>query len=206
MNLDELRAVLHTSLAPRGAAWLATSLDLVGRDSTAIRALFPAAGRHCGRGPLAATSPALGGWTIEDAARVVLFAAAVDVADELAGLYRDGSAAEQRALLLGLSHVDVGARGFPLVVEALRSNDPRLVAAAMGDYGAEVLGDAAYRHGVLKCVFMGIPLAGVAGLGKRTDDELVRMMRSFAAERAAAGRPVPDDLLARVPGLSRQDS
>jgi hypothetical protein len=50
---------------------------------------------------------------------------------------------------------------------------------------------------------MGIPLADIAGLDRRTDEELLRMMRSFAAERTAAGRDVPADLL---PLLNEQDA
>jgi len=99
--------------------------------------------------------------------------------------------------------VDTGDAGLELVADALRTNDTRLVTAAMGEYAAEHLDDSAYRHGVLKCVFMGIPLAEVAGLGRRIDEELLRMMRSFAAERTAAGRAVPADLL---PLLNEQDA
>ncbi|TVT48892.1 sugar phosphate isomerase [Amycolatopsis rhizosphaerae] len=194
------------ALSPAGAAWLTASLDRVARDGTAIRTLFPAAGRHCGRGPLGAGSPAFPEWTVDDGARVLLLTTATGVASELADLYHHGSAAEQRAVLRGLSCSDFGDRGLPLVTEALRSNDPRLVATAMGPYAASWLEDSAYRHGVLKCVFMGIPLDAVAGLDEHTDDELIRMMRSFALERTAAGRPVPADLLARLPDLHRQDS
>jgi hypothetical protein len=99
--------------------------------------------------------------------------------------------------------VDGGDAGLALIADALRTNDTRLVTAAMGEYGAARLDDSAYRHGVLKCVFMGIPLASVAGLDRRTDAELLRMMRSFAAERAAAGREIPADLVSLLPELSR---
>jgi hypothetical protein len=47
---------------------------------------------------------------------------------------------------------------------------------------------------VLKCVFAGVPLKAVDGLPERVDDELVRMMTDFAAERTAAGRDIPADL------------
>jgi hypothetical protein len=43
-------------------------------------------------------------------------------------------------------------------------------------------------------VFSGVPLALVDGLPARADQELTRMMTDFAAERAAAGRAVPEDL------------
>jgi hypothetical protein len=170
-------------------AWLEKALHDVAADATALRTLFPGVGRRVGRGP--SETP---GRTVDDLARVELLKAAPGAAAEMPGLYRHGDAAEKRAVLFGLSVVDIGEAGLELVADALRTNDPRLVTAAMGEYAATHLGDAAYRHGVLKCVFMGIPLADVAGLDRRTDEELLRMMRSFAAERTAAGREVPADL------------
>ncbi|WP_036971445.1 EboA domain-containing protein, partial [Promicromonospora kroppenstedtii] len=49
-------------------------------------------------------------------------------------------------------------------------------------------------HAILKLVFQGTSLAAASGLDRRADEELARMARDFAAERRAAGRPVPDDL------------
>jgi len=162
-------------------AWLDEALTKVAADATALRTVFPAVGRRVGR-------------AVADAARVRLLTAAPGAAAEMPGLYRYGDAAEKRAVLHGLSVVDAGDAGIELVADALRTNDTRLVAAAMGEYAATHLDDAAYRHGVLKCVFMGIPLEDVAGLDRRTDEELLRMLRDFAAERTAAGREVPADL------------
>jgi hypothetical protein len=179
-------------------AWLDDALTKVAADATALRTLFPGVGRRVGRGP--SDTP---GWTVDDVARVELLKAAPGAAAEMPDLYRYGDAAEKRAVLRGLSVVDIGGAGLELVADALRTNDTRLVTAAMGEYAAEHLDDSAYRHGVLKCVFMGIPLAEVAGLGRRIDEELLRMMRSFAAERTAAGRDVPADLL---PLLNEQDA
>ncbi len=162
-------------------AWLDKALSDVAADATALRTVFPAVGRRAGR-------------TVADTARVELLKAAPGAAAEMPGLYRYGDAAEKRAVLRGLSVVDTGDAGVELVADALRTNDTRLVAAAMGEYAATHLDPPAYRHGVLKCVFMGIPLDEVAGLDRRTDEELLRMLRDFAAERTAAGREVPADL------------
>ncbi|WP_395245257.1 EboA domain-containing protein [Agromyces sp. MMS24-K17] len=147
-----------------------------------------------------------------------------DAAAELADLYRYGDDAEQRGVLRGLNAaeaagaitgggdaqrrgddageasapvvdaVPVVATGLRLVAEALRSNDPRLVAAALGAFAAARLDQHAWRHGVLKALFMGIPLAAVAGLHARADDELARMAAGLIAERRAAGRSVTDDM------------
>ncbi|WP_410671914.1 EboA domain-containing protein [Amycolatopsis sp. cmx-4-68] len=179
-------------------AWLDEALTKVAADATVLRTVFPGVGRRVGRGP--SDTP---GWTVDDVARVELLKAAPGAAAEMPDLYRYGDAAEKRAVLRGLSVVDIGDAGLDLVADALRTNDTRLVTAAMGEYAAGHLDDAAYRHGVLKCVFMGIPLAEVAGLDRRTDEELRRMLRAFAAERTAAGRDVPADLL---PLLNEQDA
>ncbi len=50
-----------------------------------------------------------------------------------------------------------------------------------------------WRHGVLKCLFVGVPLLGVTDLAVRADAELAAMVRRYIDEREAAGRPVPDD-------------
>jgi hypothetical protein len=52
----------------------------------------------------------------------------------------------------------------------------------------------ALRQGVLKAVFMGLPLDGIAGLDGRADPELARMLAGYAHERVAAGRAVPADI------------
>ena len=77
--------------------------------------------------------------------------------------------------------------GLELVADALRTNDPRLVASALGDFAGAHLDDHAWRHGVLKALFMGVPIDVVARLDDRADDELARMAAGLVAERRAAG-------------------
>jgi hypothetical protein len=204
MTTSAVRHALRDNLSEDAEQWLAESLDAVAADPARIRTLFPAAGRKCGRGPLATEHDELRGWTVDDAVRVSLLSALSTRAlvSEVNELYRYGDAAEKRAVLRGLSEVPIGADGLPLVRDALRTNDTRLVAAALGAYGAEHLDASGYRHGVLKCVFMGIPLADISGLADRADPELTRMLRSFAEERLAAGRPVPADVGLLVPEFS----
>jgi hypothetical protein len=88
----------------------------------------------------------------------------------------------------------------PLPQDAIRTNDTRLVAAALGPYAAH-LDPPAWRQAVLKCVFMGVPLSVVDGLDERADAELAGMLASFAEERRAAGRDVPADALAVLESL-----
>jgi len=116
------------------------------------------------------------------------------LAAEVMTVYSYGDAAEKRGVLRALPWLPVGDSALKVVRDALRTNDTRLVAAALGPYAAEHLDDAAWRHGVLKCLFVGVPLAEVAGLERRVDDELARMVADYARERAAAGRAVPEDV------------
>jgi hypothetical protein len=179
-------AILAERLTEDGRRWLDAATDQVRSDVAAIRTLFPAVGRHVGRGDT------------EDAARAVLLTSLPShgpaLADEVGALYRYGDAAEKRGVLRALHLLDVGSSALPIVQDALRTNDTRLVAAALGGYGAAHLDQAAYRQGVLKCVFVGVPLAAIDGLDDRADDELARMLADFARERIAAGRTVPDDV------------
>ncbi|MFJ3406309.1 EboA domain-containing protein [Promicromonospora sp. NPDC090134] len=130
-----------------------------------------------------------------------------DCADRLVLLYRQGDGAERRGVLRGLDALttlgDLGPGGEPgplvtagldLAADALRANDPSLVAAAVGPFGARYLDQHTWRHAILKLVFQGVSLEAASGLDRRADDELARMARDFAAERRAAGRTVPADL------------
>lgn len=189
--------------------WLAGAVDRVARDPDALAALFPAAGRRCGRGPLSGTAPASetarpsdtdgvdpAGWTVDDAARVLLLTAlplsGAALAEQVEAVYRYGSADEKRAVLRALPLLDIGAGGVEILHDAIRTNDTRLVAAAVGPY-ARHLDAAMWRQAVLKCVFMDIPLTAVDGLDRRADGELGRMLGDLADERRAAGRTMPAD-------------
>ncbi|MFM9591065.1 EboA domain-containing protein [Streptomyces scabiei] len=190
----------HT-LDPAARAWLDEAVARVADRPTAIRALFPAVRRHCGRARLNTRL------TVDEAARAVLLTAlplgGQPLADELTGLFRHGDPAEQRAVLRALhlftddaatGREPLGDLAMPLVREALRGNDSSLVEAALGPYGAARLPDAEYRQAVLKCLFQEIPLARTATPAARADAELARMLADFAHERVAAGREVPADV------------
>src|SRR5262245_41581116 len=183
--------------------WLAEARNQIAADPAALARLFPAVGRKCGRGQLWTDDPELIGWTVDDAVRTLLLLGA-SIEDVIA-VYNYGDAAERRAVLRALPLLRLGNGAVPLVLDALRSNDTRLIAAALGRYAAEYLPIEPWRQAVLKCVFLGIPLAWVADLDKRKDAELIRMMRAFAEERIAAGRPVPPDVLMVVPELRAEE-
>lgn len=187
---DDLRAALPDG----GRRALDDMVAVLAAGATSLARVFPAAARRTARGDLVA-----GGPRIEDAVRVELVATAAsrlepdDLLDELGELYRYGDADEKRAVLLALAGIDDPAvDGSALLLDALRTNDVRLVAAAMGPHASR-LSPHDWRHGVLKCLFVGVALVDVSDLALRTDDELTAMVRRYIAEREAAGRPVPDD-------------
>jgi uncharacterized protein (DUF2267 family) len=176
--------------------WSDDARRVVTTEPDAVFGLFPAAARHAraeGRDGEAVRVELLEG--VPGDVEVVVRVATT--------LYRRGDSAEKRAVLSGLTVLDrattrrpaVGDALLPIVRDALRTNDTRLVAAALGPYAAAHLDEAAWRQGVVKAIFMGIPLDAVADLDRRTDDELRRMVGDFVAERRAAGRDVPDDAL-----------
>lgn len=164
------------------------------QGAAALDARFPAAGRHYGRGPL----PGWSGWSVEDGIRTVLLLrlplAGEELAAEAAARYWGGDAAERRGVLRALPFLRIGAAGLTLTDDGLRTNDTRLISAALGPYARVHLDQYRWRQAVLKCLFTGIPLHRVAGLNERRDAELARMAQGFAAERRAAGRTVPADL------------
>jgi hypothetical protein len=189
-----------------GRAWLAEAIQELSVEPERIRALFPAVSRHVGRGPVTAGDDrGLAGGCMDDVARAELVAVlpwrGQRLVDDLNDLYRFGDGNEKRGVLRSLHLVDepygsegIGPACVPLVLDALRSNDTRLVAAAVGAYGTTHLDDSQWRQAILKCVFTGVPLAVVHRLHERADGELARMLVDYARERMAAGRVVPRDV------------
>ncbi|MFC4537084.1 EboA domain-containing protein [Sphaerisporangium dianthi] len=183
--------------------WLEGALAAAAERPGTIGRSFAAAGRSAGREPL----PGAPGWTADEAARALLLSALPPdrLVAETGELYRYGDADEKRAVLKALPMLAVGAEAVPLLHDAIRTNDTRLVAAALGPY-ARHLDQAAWRQAVLKCVFMGVPLTAVDGLDERADHELAAMLAAFADERAAAGRPMPADAAALLDRLTQKEA
>lgn len=185
----ELRAHLSARLDSDARAWLDRALDEAADHPgthgpiSVWELRIAEAGRRCGA-------------EHADAARVLILHAARADAEALTRVYLQGTAAERRAVLHALPHLVPGREALPLIEDALRTNDTRLLAAAVGPYAARHLDPHQWRHAVLKCLFTGVPVDTVAELDRRAhrDTELARMLGDYAAERTAAGRPVPEDL------------
>ncbi|MDJ0376866.1 EboA domain-containing protein [Cryobacterium sp. PH31-L1] len=212
---------LADHLTDAASTWLEGARADVQQNPALITRYFPVVSRRCGRAPLEAGDPqGLRHGTVDDAARGVLLGALrvsgqarVDLLDDL---YRHGDAGEKRGVLRGLHRLDtpgadpanpsadpgtdpgIGPALLALIDDALRTNDLRLIAAAVQPYGAHYLGADAYRHAVVKCVFTGVPLHVVGNLAERQGPELARMLVDLAHERAAAGRGIPPDIHAVV--------
>ncbi|KIF77695.1 hypothetical protein QR77_35410 [Streptomyces sp. 150FB] len=191
---------IASRLEPPARTWLDKALAEAGsaaEDNVAVPAWelrFAAAGRQCGS-------------EHADAVRTLLLRRAGAGSGTLTRIYQGGTAAERRAVLLALPDLVPGPEALPLTEDALRTNDTRLVAAAVGPYAAAHLDPHAWRHAILKCLFTEVSLDAVDGLAARAagDGELARMLGDFAAERTAAGRPVPADLY-RALNLTGEES
>jgi hypothetical protein len=196
---DDVQAVLTVTSDPE---WLASALQRVAADPEAITEVFPVAGRRCGR----EARKELSGWRTDDAARVLILRTVslrgLTLSQLVENLYRIGDAHEKRAVLLALPTLDVPIETVrDLLHDAIRTNDARLLAAALGP-AAACLDASMWRQAVLKCVFTGVPLHHVADLDVRADAELATMLDGLRSERHAAGRTMPDDAMALLDRLT----
>ncbi|RIJ76202.1 sugar phosphate isomerase/epimerase [Nakamurella silvestris] len=191
--------------------WLTEARNTLETNPGRISLLFAGAGRGVGRTPIDPDNDPQGirRGTVDDHARAELVTTlrnhlpAAGFAETVVELYRRGDDAERRGVLYGLNTAAAQGlaeedplvpAGREIVADALRTNDPRVVAASMGTFSGRHLDQYSWRHGVLKLIFMDVTLDVVDGLQERTDEELSRMAVAFAAERHAAGRPVPEDV------------
>ncbi|MGW1917076.1 EboA domain-containing protein [Streptomyces sp. NPDC002076] len=192
--IHTLNATLRSTLTPGALNWLEESSTLIAKDITLLSDHYRQADPRCGRRPL----PGWRDWSRTDGARARLLMSAEPDGPELVAmagsLYVCGDLAERRGILHALPFLAIGNKALPIVDDALDTDDSRLVRAALGPYAGAYLDQARWRQAVVKCLSMGIPLIGVAGLDKRRDAELARMGEAFARRQRTAGRPVPHDV------------
>jgi len=197
LETGDLWDVLEERATPEGLIWLRDAVDEVTADPAAIRTRFPMVGRKVGRETLDVDADPGDPheWTIDDAARTVLLSSLGEaVGDELDELYRFGDAAERRGLLRALPYLPIGDGALAIIDDAIRTNDTRLIAAALGPYATAHLEDAAYDHAVLKCVFVEVSISPLDGIPERVTPDGARMLAAFVHERIAAGRNVPAEV------------
>jgi len=145
---------------------------------------------------------ALEDWTLEDAARATFLLARADSAAPEAfeadarACYEMGDAREQQSWLRAVALMPAPERFLSLVVDACRTNIlPVFEAVACGNpYPNQYFPERNWNQLVMKSLFNGVRLERIVGLAARANAELARMANDFAAERRAAGRPVPADI------------
>jgi hypothetical protein len=140
------------------------------------------------------------GWSVTDAARILLLAGLPDggkpFAKRFRALCRTADVAELVTLYRGLPLYPDPAALEEQVGEGLRSNMRGVFEAIAhrNPYPKTYFDAHRWNHMVLKALFIGSPLAPIQGLDERANPELARIMCDFAHERWAAGRPVPFEI------------
>ena len=141
----------------------------------------------------------LDGWSLDGAARVLgllVHSGQRPFSDRFKDLRRTSDVAEMIALYRGLPlypepetlHFEVG--------EGLRSNlKPVFEAIAHHNpFPRDHFDEHRWNHMILKALFVESRLAPIVGLDERANPELARILREYAHERWAAGRPVTPEL------------
>ncbi len=162
-------------------------------DRLALLAAFSGAARAVGKEPCVV--PGRGTWGTDEVARAALLVrGAASVSPE--ELYDRGDNRERQAVLKALPLLADPERFLPLAIEACRTNVLTIfeAIACENTYPERFFPELNFNQMVLKASFNGVALARIVGLAARKNDELARMAADFAAERRAAGRPVPADL------------
>jgi len=151
------------------------------------------------------------GWSIDGAARVAALLAyrgRRPFAETFKDLRRTSDVAEMIALYRGLPlYAKPESLDFE-VGEGLRSNIVAVFEAIAHDnpYPRDRFDEHRWNHMVLKALFVGSRLAPVIGIDERANAGLARIMRDFAHERWAAGRPVPAELWRCVGPFAEDDA
>ena len=181
---------LERGLPAAALDWLRT---IVLDDKLAVLAAFSGAARRVGKAAVEVADR--GVWGADELARacILLRAYPAVTPDDL---WAHGDNRERQAVLKALPLLPEPARFEALAVEACRSNVLTVfeAIACENPYPQGYFGELSWNQMVLKAAFNGVALTRILGLAQRCNLELARMAADFAAERRAAGRPVPDDL------------
>lgn len=138
-------------------------------------------------------------WSVDGAARVLallVHRGARPFAEAFKDLRRTADAAELIALYRGLPLYPQPDRLAFEAGEGLRSNMRAVFEAIAHDnpFPRDHFDQHRWNHMVLKALFVGSRLAPIIGLDERANGELARILRDYAHERWAAGRPVSPEL------------
>lgn len=202
--------------APENATpWLDQQTEKIKNDPTnkTLYISFSACPRFVGKGPLRLsekeileaqsirTGFSLEGWTIDQAARVY-FLLLIPTEDEnhylrtLEMLFNAADVKEQKALYSALPLLAHPQKLTRRTAEGIRTNMTVVfdAIALQNPYPSEYLDENAWNQMVLKAVFTERPLYKIYKSDERANPKLAQMLRDFAHERWAAGRPVTPEL------------
>lgn len=205
---------LARQLPPEALAWLeksAAQIRAAGKDADLYMAVSLAA-RKVGKADVMlsevdardaeAARPGWDprGWSADQAARVGLLLSLDHDPERLSRCL------DQLCITADVSELAAFYRGLPLypdpprylarATEGLRTNMKNVFEAIAhrNPYPTEQFPEAAWNQMVLKAVFVGLALWPIAGLDRRANPALARMLRDYAHERWAARRPVSPEL------------
>jgi len=140
------------------------------------------------------------GWSADQAARVLLVLALEKDPQRLARcldqLCNTADVSELAAFYRGLPLYPDQPRYLARTTEGLRTNMKSVFEAIAhrNPYPSEQFPEGAWNQMVLKTLFVGSQLWPIAGLDRRANPELARMLSDYAHERWSAGRPVSPEL------------
>ena len=219
-----LKQWLDARLPADGRAWLAEAEQRLrsGSDTDLYRSVSLVT-RKIGKADLALTSNELkqadaaregwkpSDWSLDQAARIyLLLASGTDGATflrRLDQLCNTADVGELVAFYRGLPLYPDQSRYVLRAAEGIRTNMKAVFEAVAhrNPYPSEQLAEPAWNQMVLKSLFIGSTLNPIAGLDRRANPQLARMLCDYAHERWAAGRPISHELWRCVGPYARGD-
>ena len=212
--IELLRHWLMRQLPEQEGRWLGEQIAALQEDPS-DRTLHIALGivpRRLGKGDLALEPADLDaaraartgwdphGWSVDQAARILILCSLGGRNDDFAGLFaslcQTADAAEAITFYSGLPLYPAPESLEAQAAEGLRTNMRAIFEAVAHNspFPRARFDENRWNHMVLKALFIGSRLAPIQGLDERANPELARIMRDYAHERWAAGRPVTPEL------------
>ena len=141
-------------------------------------------------------------WDLDEWGRVALLTQAAGqlsedrLTDLVEGCYFQGETRERQGVVRSLWYLPRTERLLQIGQDAARTHvQPIFEALACENaYPADAFPETSFNHLVLKALFTEVRLPRIVDLPRRITAELRRMVADFAAERRAAGRPIPADV------------
>jgi hypothetical protein len=216
-----LAAALAREAAPDAFAWLSAEIahQRANHDPLRLSRALGLAGRRIGRDDLAFTPEEIAAarrlrahwqpesWSADEAARVALLLAShrgddPAFADRIDRLCATADVTSLTACLKGFAVFPAPAALYGRAREGVRSAITPVLAAiaCRNPYPFDYFDDSAWNQMLVKCVFGGIAIDTIVGLGERRNPEALQMLRDLVAERHAAGRALPEAVHAYVAG------